>query len=344
MKRTWSLTKRIMKQIIRDKRTVAMLFVAPLFILWLLSLVLTASDTKSTIDLVGVPATIENKLAETDAVVHQVSLDEAKQNLQAGTSDAYLEFQAPNLNVVLEGSDPIANKAVMQTVQEAMQKISPANTVIKNLFHVTYLHGGDSLTLLDYFAPVLIGFFIFFFVFVISGVSFLRERTGGTLERVLAAPVRRSEIVLGYFFGFGVFAVLQTALVQWFTLQVMDVRSVGNFWSVLVINILVATVALSLGTLLSAFAKNEFQMVQFIPIIVIPQIFLSGMFDLRGMPNWILWLSQAMPLTHAADALRGVMIRGQSLSELLIPLLILAGYCILFLFLNVAALKKYRRI
>lgn len=342
--RILSLTKRLIKQIIRDRRTVALLFIAPLFVLWLLSLVFTTSDTKSTIDVVGAPSVVLNKLKETDAVIREVSIDEAKQRLASAETDAYLEFLLPNVHVVLEGSDPIANKAVMQTVQKAMQDISSANGVLKNLFDVTYLHGGSSLTMLDYFAPVLIGFFIFFFVFLISGVSFLRERTGGTLERMMATPIRRYEIVLGYFFGFGLFAVLQTTVVQWFTLQVLDVKSVGSFWSVLVVNILMATVALSLGTLLSAFARNEFQMVQFIPLVVIPQIFLSGLFDLRGMPDWVIGLSKSMPLTYGAEALRGIMIRGESLADMLTPLLILVGYSILFLALNIVALRKYRKI
>ncbi|WP_018130430.1 ABC transporter permease [Effusibacillus pohliae] len=342
--RIWALAKRIVKQVIRDKRTVALLFVAPLLVLWLLSLVFTTSDTKSTIDLVEAPPVIVDKFKEIDAVVQQTSLPEAEQRLQDGKTDGYIEFALPKLKVVLEGSDPIANKAVMQTVQQVAQNLAPANGVLKNLVEVSYLHGGSSLTMLDYFAPVLIGFFIFFFVFLISGVSFLRERTGGTLERILATPIKRYEIVLGYFFGFGLFAVLQTAIVQWFALKVLGVQSVGSFGSVLVINILLATVALSLGSLLSTFARNEFQMVQFIPLVVIPQVFLSGLFDLRGMPEWVIGLSKLMPLTHASEALRGAIIRGQSLLSLHTSLWILLGYCAIFLLLNVLTLKRYRKV
>jgi ABC-2 type transport system permease protein len=342
--RTLSLTKRLIKQIVRDRRTVALLFIAPLFILWLLSLVFTANDTKTTFDVIGAPAVVLDKLRETGATVAEVSLEAGKERLAAGETDAYLEFALPKVNVVLEGSDPLANRAVMQTVQMAMQALVPTNGVVKQFLDVTYLHGGSTLTMLDYFAPVLIGFFILFFVFLISGVSFLRERTGGTLERMMATPIRRHEIVFGYFFGFGLFAVLQTTWVQWFTLQVLDVNSVGSFGSVLVVNILIATVALSLGTLLSAFARNELQMVQFIPLVILPQIFLSGLFDLRGMPDWVIWLSKAMPLTHGAEALRGIMIRGDSLADIWMPLVILSGYSLFFLALNIAALRKYRKV
>ncbi|MFC4768645.1 ABC transporter permease [Effusibacillus consociatus] len=339
-----SLAKRLIKQIVRDKRSIALLFMAPLVVLWLLSVVFTTSETKSAIDVVGAPALFLEKMKETDASVEAVSLEEARRRLADGETDGYIEFAPPKVKVVLEGSDPIANQAVVKTAQESLMKFSPGNAVLKNVVDVTYLHGGSSLSLLDYFAPVLIGFFIFFFVFLISGVSFLRERTGGTLERILATPIRRYEIVLGYFLGFGVFAVLQTTLVQWFALEVIEIRSAGNFGSVLLINILVATVALSLGSLLSAFARNEFQMVQFIPVVVVPQIFFSGLFDLRGMPEWVLWITESLPLTQAADALRGVMIRGQSLGEIQLPLWVLLGYSALFLTLNVLALRRYRKV
>lgn len=343
--RMLSLAKRLIKQIVRDRRTVALLFIAPLFILWLLSLVFTTSDAKTTIDAIRAPSVVLDKLRETGATVAEVSLADGKERLSAGVTDAYLEFALPKVNLVLEGSDPLANQAVMRTVQLAIQQaLSPANGALKQFLDVAYLHGGSTLTLLDYFAPVLIGFFILFFVFLISGVSFLRERTGGTLERMMATPIRRHEIVFGYFLGFGLFAVLQTAWVQWFTLQVLDVKSVGNFGSVLVVNILIATVALSLGTLFSAFARNELQMMQFIPLVILPQIFLSGLFDLRGMPDWVILLSKAMPLTHGAEALRGIMIRGNSLADIWLPLVILSGYSLIFLSLNIVVLRKYRKV
>ncbi|MGZ4107397.1 MAG: ABC transporter permease, partial [Tumebacillaceae bacterium] len=295
---------------------------------------------QSKIDAVDLPAPLVDQIKTTDATVNSVSLDTAKQDLQDRKTDGYLVMSDGKLQVMLEGSDPAVNRAVMQATQEALQNLSPA----KNALVIKYLNGGSSLTSLDYMAPVLIGFFIFFFVFLISGVSFLRERTGGTLERMLATPIRRTEIVLGYFLGFGCFAVLQTALVQWFALNVLDVHSIGNFGAVLVINILVATVALSLGTLLSAFARNEFQMVQFIPLVVVPQIFLSGMFNMSNMPQWMIWLSKALPLTHAADALRAVMIRGEHLADIQSSLWVLVGYCVLFLLLNVRALRAFRKV
>ncbi|MBL0386343.1 ABC transporter permease [Tumebacillus sp. ITR2] len=338
--RTWALCKRVVKQLGRDKRTIAMLFVAPLLVLSLLSVVMTNSATTSKIDAVNLPAPLVEQLKKTDATIHEVSLDSAKQDLNDLKADAYLEVRDGKPHLMLEGSDPVVNRAVLQALQEAQRSLSPNQQTPE----ISYLYGGSDLTQLDNLAPVLIGFFIFFFVFLLSGVAFLRERTAGTLERVLATPVRRYEIVLGYFLGFGIFAALQTLFVQWFALYVLDVRSVGNFGSVLLTNLLIATVALSLGTLLSAFARNEFQMVQFIPLVVVPQIFLSGMFDMRNFPDWVTALSNILPLTQGANVLRSLMLRGQGLADNGVSLWILAGYGVLFLTLNTIALKRYRRV
>jgi ABC-2 type transport system permease protein len=338
--RIWTLAKRLIKQLIHDKRTLGLVFVAPLVVFWLLSLAFSASNTTCTLDLVQVPQALADGLNQTDATLHSVSLDTAKSDLANGTADGYIEFQNHQFHIVLEGSDPAKNAAVMQAFRDAAEHINPN----AKLAQVDYLHGGSELKKIDYFAPVLIGFFIFLFVFMLSGVSFLRERTGGTLERMFATPLRRIEMVLGYFLGFGLFAVLQTIVVQWFALNVIHVHSAGSFWIVLVINLVVAAVALSLGLLLSAFAKNEFQVLQFIPLVIVPQVFLSGLFDLRGFPHWLMWLSNALPLTFAANALRGAMIRGQHLPDLQVPLWVLLGYCAVFLSLNVLVLRRYRKV
>ena len=157
----------------------------------------------------------------------------------------------------------------------------------------------------DSFGPVLIGFFSFFFVFMLAGVSFLRERTSGTLERLLATPIRRFEVVLGYLSGFGLFTLLQAALIAWFAIDVLGLYMDGSIWLVLIMNLLLSLTALTLGTLLSSFASNEFQIIQFIPLVVVPQVFFSGLFNLEAMTPWLQKLSHIMPLYYGADAYAG---------------------------------------
>ena len=98
------------------------------------------------------------------------------------------------------------------------------------------------------------GFFIFLFVFIIAGVSFLKERSSGTLERTLATPLKRSSIVFGYFLGFLLFVTIQTILIQLFIVNVMGVTQNGNYGLLLLVNLLTASVALSLGLLLSSYS------------------------------------------------------------------------------------------
>src|SRR5690606_14901045 len=140
------------------------------------------------------------------------------------------------------------------------------------------------------FSPVLIGLFAFFFVFLIAGISFLKERTSGTLERLLASPLKRWEIVAGYTVGFGIFTSLQAILIAGFTIKVLGSYMAGSFACVVLVMLLLSLTALSFGTFLSAFASTEFQMIQFIPIVIVPQVFFSGLFDLESISPWLGWI------------------------------------------------------
>jgi len=244
--------------------------------------------------------------------------------------------------VKLEGSDPTKSKSVLLLLQTITQELNTANQNIKP--NISYLHGSEKMASFDNFGPALIGFFVFFFVFLIAGVAFLRERTGGTLERLLATPLRRWEIVVGYVLGFGIFTMIQSTLIVWFAISILGIMMKGAFGWVLLITLLTAMTALTLGTFLSAFANNEFQMIQFIPLVIIPQVFFSGLFNMDTMAEWLRWLGHIMPLTYVADALRQVMIRGKGWQAISTDLYILLALSVFFMFANVLALRKHRKI
>lgn len=144
--------------------------------------------------------------------------------------------------------------------------------------------------------------------------------------------------------GFGLFTTIQASLISWFAIDVLDMMMEGSFWYVLLITFLLAMTALALGMLLSAFANNELQMVQFIPLVVVPQVFFSGLFNLDTMEQWLRSLSVIMPLTYGADALRDIMVRGEGFSAIAVDVYVLLGFTLLFMLLNVVALKKYRKL
>ncbi|MFL6560453.1 MAG: ABC transporter permease, partial [Bacillus sp. (in: firmicutes)] len=161
-------------------------------------------------------------------------------------------------------------------------------------------------------------------------------------ERLMSTPIRRWEIVTAYLVGYGIFAVIQTMIVVFYAINVLDIVLVGSIWNVLLINLVLALVALSLGILLSTFAASEFQMIQFIPIAVIPQIFFAGIFPLEGMADWLQAVAKVIPMYYAGDALKGVMYKGFSLSDISGDLLALVIFAAIFIVLNIFSLKKYR--
>jgi ABC-2 type transport system permease protein len=336
-----ALILRIIRQFKHDKRSLALMFVAPIFILTLMSLVFNGSDYHPKLAVVDASAPLEAMLTDQGATITMYTSIGAEQALIEGEVDAIIAFNGVSPKVTLEGSDPSVNRSVMLLMQEAMQQLSPAAEIKPD---IEYLHGSADMSAFDNFGPVLVAFFSFFFVFLLSGIAFLRERTGGTLERLLATPLKRGEIVTGYLIGFGLFAMLQSILIAWYAIEVLDMLMVGSFWLVLVVTLTLAFSALTLGTFLSAFASNEFQMIQFIPLIVVPQVFFSGLFTMETMVDWLRWLSYIMPLSYAADAMRDVMIRGEGWAAIANDIYVLLAFSLFFAVANVFALRKHRKI
>lgn len=208
----------------------------------------------------------------------------------------------------------------------------------------SYLYGDKNSNYFDKMFPILMGFFVFLFVFLISGISLLRKRTTGTLERVYATPIRRSEIVSGYLLGYSIFAIIQTLIIVFFSIYLLNINLAGSLVYVLLVNILLAITALVMGIFISKFANSEFQMVQFIPIVAIPQVFFSGIFPLENMPSWLSNIGYLFPLRYAGEALTNIMIKGQGWSNIWFDFLILFAFIILFIALNIIGLKRYRKV
>jgi len=178
---------------------------------------------------------------------------------------------------------------------------------------------------------------------VITIVSFLNERSQGTLERLMASPLRRGEIVLGYMVGFTLLALIQSAEVLVFCLAVLKVHNQGNVLLIFGIEALMAIVAVNLGIFLSMFARTEFQAVQFIPLVIVPQFLLSGiLFPVSSEPKVLQVLSDVLPLTYAVNALRDVMLKGADLTwtSLDIDVGVVAGVIVLLIVAGSATLRR----
>jgi len=335
--RIGAIVTRIMQQMIRDKRTLGLLFFAPLLVLSLMYFVFNSNEPDMTLVVSNGPASIIEKLENGDFHVIEKN-DFSIASLKDEKYDGWLAFQQTQLKLTLLNDVPSTAKALKMKLSQVLQ---PEQSAMMKLA-TDYVYGDENTAIFDIFSPMLTGFFVFFFVFLITGIALLKERTSGTLERLLATPIKRSEIVAGYMIGYGLFAFIQTVIIVLFGIFVLDIVHVGSIWLVLLINIVVALVSLSLGALLSSFAASEFQMMQFIPLVIVPQIFFSGIFPLDNMVEWLQNIGRIMPLYYAADALNGVMYKGYSFSEILADLAILASFALVFMTLNIVSLKKYR--
>ena len=350
-----ALVKRILLQIFRDKRTLALLFVAPLLVLTLMNLVFNGNTVDPVLGVTNGNPQIIEKLEDADIVLKEYDkVSNVNETIVDNDLDGFLQVEDDKTTLTVLNDDPAIAKSLEMKVKQiystenqlklmesiGMQSKLPSQDSMKT----NYVYGSSETELFDTFSPILVGFFVFFFVFLISGIGLLSERTTGTLERLMATPIKRGEIVTGYLIGYGLLALIQTVIIVLYAINVLNMVLVGSIWTVILINVIVALVALSLGILLSSFASSEFQMVQFIPIIIVPQVFFSGLFSIEGMADWLQVFAKFMPLYYAADALKGVMYQGLSLSDISSDLYILLGFVVVFIVLNLFALKKYRKL
>ncbi len=369
--RVFAIARRLISQIRRDHRSVGLIIVVPMFVMGLLGYILRLENQGLAIGIaaedqgillptgarISAPDRLMELLGERDELsVEAVSREEGEQLLRDGSLDAVVilaegftqalaQGGEPRLELVLEGSNPGQRQAVMFALTTALAQGLPANSTVAEAprveFETRYIYGGEEYDFLDSFAPVYIAFFAFFFVFMLTGVSFLRERSQGTMERLLATPVGRGEIVLGYMLGFGLFALVQSAVVLFFTIYVLRIHHAGNLGLVFLVEALLTVGAVNLGIFLSTYARTELQVVQFIPIVIVPQVLLSGIIlPVDSLPRLLRIMASLMPLTYANRAMTDVMIRGLGFLDVAAELAVLLGFALAALVLSALSIRR----
>lgn len=357
-----ALILRILQQILRDKRTMVLILIAPILILALVNFILKAEDTSYNIGVVNAEEAFVEELAdneEYDITVTEVEEVDLEQLVFDGDLNGGIIFRedkpvvyvsgvdetvASKVEMFIKSAEAAVRKSELEDKLEEMKEASHGKmdiTYEEPEFVVTYVAGEADSTLFDKFGTQLIGIILFFFVFLIAGINFLGERTSGTLEKLLSTPIRRWEVVLGYLIGYSGIAVLQSLFLIIFSVYVLGLRGAGSFGLVILITLITSINALSFGILLSTLANSEFQMMQFIPIVILPQIFLCGLFRVSGV-----WsnLSYIMPLNYTSHALMEVMVKGNGMKAVWMDLALLVCMSILIVFANVKLLKKQRSI
>ncbi len=193
----------------------------------------------------------------------------------------------------------------------------------------------------DAIAPALLGVFPFITMFLVTSVAMVRERTSGTLERLLTTPIGKADLVLGYALAFGLFALLQAALACTVALWLLGLDPPASIAVLVLLAIANAVLGAALGLGLSALAKNEFQAVQFMPAVVIPQILLCGLFvETDKMAGWLDAVSRVMPLRYAVDGMSQLTGAATVPSAVWMDLAIVAGFAVLALGLGAASLRR----
>jgi ABC-2 type transport system permease protein len=209
-------------------------------------------------------------------------------------------------------------------------------------FNMSWLHGSADWTNFEFYGPVFIGIFIFVFVFLTSSMSLLTERSGGTVRRLMVTPIKSRQIVGGYLLGFGLLTLIQSIIILWACIWLIGFPNVGSLALVILITVSMAIVSLTLGLLVSGLAHTPFQVVQLMLVFVVPQILLSGIFDLSQTPSWMQAVSAIFPIYYGAEALRDVMLRGASFPDIALNLGILWGFIVVFFSLACLNFKKKR--
>lgn len=168
----------------------------------------------------------------------------------------------------------------------------------------------------DKIAPMLLGTFPFVMMFLVTSITMLRERNLGTLDRMLVSPIGRADIMLGYALAFSLLATIQSAIALVVSMQLLGMEVRGSLIATFAVVLLIAIYGTALGLTLSAFARTEFQAAQFMPLFLLPQIFLSGLLaPVDRLPTVLRWFANVNPLRYAFDLLASVMNGGTSLLD-----------------------------
>lgn len=377
MRRTLAIAKRILMELFRDKRTLAMMFIAPIFIMWLMNIMFSANSTTNvSVATVGVPTNVSRTMDNIKHVsIHKYdTTKEAKKKLKDQKVDSIIHYHNNKYSVTYANTDSSKTAMVKQALRSSitastMKTMAKTNQKLSALLQKTnpqiatqmtsqakskssaspkisnhYVYGDKNTGFFAKIIPIMMGFIIFFFVFLISGMGLLNERVSGTLDRLLATPVKRSEIVYGYMISYGVLAIIQSTVIVFSTIWLMNVEVVGNIFSIIFISLLFALVALAFGILMSTLASSEFQMMQMIPLVVMPQIFFSGIIPLDSMAHWVTYIGDILPLTYAGDALSKIVLDGTSIFKLGGDILALLIFLVILVAANIIGLKRYRKV
>jgi len=338
------LVKRILRGVVNDRRLLALVIVAPLLMLTLVYLLLSSRAATPVIALdTSHPLLARLTTSIDNAAATVVAYDMA-------TITEALTDKSIDAAVAIEGNRPVItllepNAGIAATVSRALQDAQVTLTGAAPAEpQFVFLYGDAEATLFDAYGYILLAYISFFFVFLLGGVAFIRERTQGTLERFILSPIKRSQIIAGYVIAYGILATVQSVVVVLFATYVLGMNLGDNFLPAILIMVMMGLAAVSIGILVSVASNNEFQMMQMIPVVVLPQALFSGLLPLDSIPFGLGNLAYIMPLYYTANALKQVVVYDQDVVAVWPELAVLLGLTLALGVINTQVLRQFRKL
>ncbi|KTR59930.1 ABC transporter [Exiguobacterium indicum] len=334
----WQLARRVIRQTLNDKRSVGLILLAPLLIFTLIYFLLGNDDYTPVVAISqDVPAPVSQAIEKQDLSIKAYSGNDADAYLKDHESvDVVLDMKDSQLALNLREPSTKSSKALRE-IQAGLATLQPTMQLETN-----YMYGDVDQSTFDALGFVFLSLFSFFFVFILSAMALVKERSGGTLERLMMTPIRQTDVIFGYTLGYSVFASIQAILVVLYATTFLDLPSEGSIIWVFLTMLGLAVVAVLFGATISIFAQSELQVVQLIPFTIIPQIFFSGLIPLDLIPYGLGNIGYITPIFYGASAIKEVLVYGNGWSSIWPYWLGLFLYGAALFLLNMLALNKYR--
>ncbi len=357
-----AVTVRVLRQISRDRRSLAMIFISPIVFMLVFGYSFSGEIYGVKIGVVNLDRGFRDYVISREIIdrldsnvyklVYYTSLDEALNDLDNLVVRGVVFFNESftmevltgntDFIIYLDGGDPVIADRMYGDILQAIKDVSaqygfiPPYSVVRN-----YVYGGADLRFIDAYIPGMICAAASILSLVLTLISFVRERTRGTLYRMLVTPVSRWSIILGYTLAFAIIIIVQSLILLAVALYLFQVKIYGDLYLMMGIVILAGIGYQSTGVALSLYAKNEFQAFQFMPLIFTPSIFLSGIFaPIEALPEYIRPITWFIPLTYAVEAVKNVGIRGWGLPQVLSQIIILMLFALIMILLARFALRR----
>ena len=371
--RSFAVTKRIFAALRNDKRTIALIVIAPIFAMFVFGLAFSGDVKDVNVIVINNDegffiSPINKTISISDEIIsnfdkdvmnieHMENIEKAINEIKNGkayavivfpehfTMDVYMKMQGSSANstikILLDKSNINVANAIIRSINDALLKTMEERGYEAPVSIAQQAIYGENAKFMDFFVPGIMAFVVYLLTTLLTLISFVGERTSGTLDRLLATPLKESEIVMGYATAFSIIGTAQSALLLTIGIAVFRITIVGNLILAFAVIALLAIVCQSLGILLSSLAKREAQAVQFLPFIVLPAFLLAGIFwPIEAIPPWLRPASYLIPPTYAVDACRSIMLKGWGLDKVWMDIVALLLFALFFLTMAIYSLKR----